>query len=181
MKKDLIKQGTILISKPSLGSDVFSKSIILITEHNDFGSIGFVLNKPTKFQVKDLLPDIFLDNPIFEGGPVEQDKLFYIHKFDKISNNEPVVNNIYWNGSLDEIYDRITNNDNRQIKFFIGYSGWSSGQLMKEIENNFWTVINDYSFDPFKINETNDWKKQMTNMGGDNLIWANMPDNPLLN
>lgn len=184
MEKFSIKPGTILISKPSLSVDIFSRSIVLITDYSEFGAVGFVLNKATDYKTDDLIKNFPFDITVFEGGPVEQDNLFYIHSLKNIPNAIAVTNHLFWGGNLQEINHQINflslKNFN-QIKFFIGYSGWSSGQLEEEIKNNFWAVVNDYSFNPIDIQEVEDWKKQMTNLGGENLLWANMPENPLLN
>ena len=76
-----INPGTILISKPFIEDRRFDKSIILIVEHNKNGTIGFILNKQSPFQISDFSKDIINKNiNIKIGGPVEKNNLFYIHK-----------------------------------------------------------------------------------------------------
>ena len=71
-----IQKGNILIAEPSILTDKsFNRAIILLSEHNEEGSIGFILNKPSEYVVKDLVPDIDCDYRVYNGGPVEQDNL----------------------------------------------------------------------------------------------------------
>ena len=76
-----LKKGHLLIAEPSIIGDMsFNRSIIIIADHNSEGSIGFILNKPLEFTLQDLIPEIEIPYKVYNGGPVEQDNLFYIHK-----------------------------------------------------------------------------------------------------
>ena len=76
-----IKKGKILIAEPSIIGDIsFNRSIILLADHNNEGSIGFILNKPLDYSLGDLIPEIESNFPIYNGGPVQQDNLYFIHK-----------------------------------------------------------------------------------------------------
>ena len=116
------KKGRLLISEPSiLNDDSFNRSIILLTEHNEKNSIGFILNKPLSFTVNDLIPEIDCNFVVHQGGPVEQDNLYFVHKSPElIPDSIEVDNGIYWGGNFDSLKEllntqKLKNND---IRFF---------------------------------------------------------------
>ncbi len=83
-----LQKGHLLIAEPSIIGDLsFNRSIILIADHNPEGSIGFILNKPLDFTLQDLIPEIEIPFEVYNGGPVEQDNLYYIHKTPELIPN----------------------------------------------------------------------------------------------
>jgi putative transcriptional regulator len=139
-----INAGTILLSTPSLSDDYFGKSIVFITEHNNKGAIGFMLNKiyPRVFneliEFKNSTPLI-----LFEGGPVEQEKLFVLHRRpDLIEGSEAIAGSIYMGGDFKQAVEHINNKTIQQsdIKLFIGYCGWNSDELEEEIKEGSWII-----------------------------------------
>src|SRR6476620_10142208 len=85
MISEKLKKGHLLIAEPSIIGDLsFNRSVVLLAEHNQNGSIGFILNKPLKYTIQDLVPDINADYKIFNGGPVEQDSLYFIHNVPEL-------------------------------------------------------------------------------------------------
>lgn len=82
------KKGNLLIAEPSLTGDVsFNRSVVLIAEHNSEGSVGFILNKPLEYTISDLVSEITVPFQVFNGGPVEQDNLYFIHKVPELIEN----------------------------------------------------------------------------------------------
>ena len=82
-----IVKGKLLIAEPSiLNDDSFNRSIILLTEHNEESSVGFILNKPLNYTIRDLIPEINCSFKIYQGGPVEQDNLYFILGSDTAMN-----------------------------------------------------------------------------------------------
>ena len=80
MVKKSPSKGKLLIAEPSILNDKeFNRSVIYLTEHNQDGCIGFILNKPTEIVLKDIIPEIDCDFVIYNGGPVEQENLYFIH------------------------------------------------------------------------------------------------------
>lgn len=185
METQTINKGTILVARPTLLTDVFNRSVVLLTDHSkESGSIGFVLNKPLNNTVNDFLHELNLDAPVYEGGPVNQENIFYIHKRpDLIMQSERINQQLYWSGDYENVKHAINNGylSENEIRFYLGYSGWATEQLQTEIENNAWNVCNELDFDFFENWENNLWKEQMLKLGGENLIWFNMPDNPAMN
>jgi putative transcriptional regulator len=99
------KKGKILISDPSIIPDLqFSRSIILLVDDNNEGSIGFIINKPLNFELKDLIPVIKSNFPIYHGGPVQQDNLYFVHKIPKlIPGSIKISEGLYWSGNFEII------------------------------------------------------------------------------
>ena len=139
------KKGKLLIAEPSLTGDVsFNRSVVLLAEHNDEGSVGFILNKPLNYSMNDLVDEIEVPFPVFNGGPVEQDNLYFIHKVpDLIPNSVEISDGIYWGGDF-EITVMLVNSgkiSQKDIRFFLGYSGWASLQLDQELDSKSWIVV----------------------------------------
>ena len=160
------KKGKLLIAEPTLTGDVsFNRSVVLLVEHNEEGSVGFILNKPLEYDISDLVTEIKIPFPVYNGGPVEQDNLYFIHKVPHlISKSIEISDGIYWGGDFDKTIDLINKEviSEEDIRFFLGYSGWSSLQLDQELSSKSWIVVkNDY--ESAIIHKSSDafWKEKM--------------------
>ena len=145
MITDKLQKGMLLLAEPSTLTDVsFNRAVILLADYNDEGSVGFILNKPLKHSLNDLLPEINSNFVIYNGGPVEQDNLYFIHTVPElIPNSIEISHGIYWGGNF-ELTKRLINEDKIDkncIRFFLGYSGWSVNQLEKELKVKTWVII----------------------------------------
>jgi len=180
------KKGKLLIAEPSLTGDVsFNRSVVLIAEHNEEGSVGFILNKPLDYDISDLVNEILIPFPVFNGGPVEQDNLYFIHKVPHLINESVEISDgIFWGGDFDATIALINKGviTPRDIRFFLGYSGWSSLQLDQELDSKSWIVVkNLYNSEIIEKSSNSFWKEKMMELGGDYLLWSNAPENPSLN
>jgi len=178
-------KGKLLVSEPStLNDKSFNRSVIYLSEHNKDGCIGFIINKPTEFVLNDLITNINCDFKIYNGGPVEQDNLYFIHKIpDLIPNSIEIDKDIYWGGDF-EILTKLLNNNTikpTEIRFFLGYSGWSVDQLKEELNESTWTVVENKYPNILQVESIDIWKNQLLEFGGEYQIWANAPKNPNLN
>lgn len=180
------KKGKLLIAEPSLTGDVsFNRSVVLLAEHNQDGSVGFILNKPLDYQISDLVTEILIPFQVYNGGPVEQDNLYFIHKVPHlIEDSVEISDGIYWGGDFEKtialINEKVITEDD--IRFFLGYSGWSSLQLDKELLSKSWIVVaNEYESLIIQKSSKAFWKERMMQLGGDYLLWSNAPENPSLN
>lgn len=179
------KAGVILVSEPYLPDPNFERTIILLTEHNEEGSIGFILNKPSDNKLGEVMED--LDNykgSIFIGGPVQQDTLHILHRHAGISNSVELSDGIYWGGDFEEIASLIETSqiDQDQLRFFLGYSGWSPGQLEDELKEKSW-IITDHVTQELVFETSYDqmWRKALKNMGGRFSLYSNYPVDPRMN
>lgn len=180
------KKGNLLIAEPSIIGDIsFNRSVVLLADHTEEGSIGFILNKPFDFGVKDLVPEIEIDFKVYNGGPVEQDNLYFIHKIPElIPNSIEISLGIYWGGDFSKIVDLVNSNkiSDTDIRFFLGYSGWDENQLENELLSNSWVVVeNKYKNDIISKEDVSFWKEKMVELGGKYSIWSNAPENPSYN
>ena len=118
----------------------FKRSVILLTDHNEIESVGFILNQPTKLDINDLIDGFpYFDAPVYIGGPVQKDTLHFIHsKGDLIDDSVHVKENLYWSGNFQTLMKLVVEKKifSSQIRFFAGYSGWGPGQLEDEIKQN---------------------------------------------
>lgn len=139
--------GTYLNSTSLLNETFFEKAVILITEHNGKGAMGFVINKPFPRKFNEL--EEFKHSipfPLYEGGPVDQEHLFFIHqRRDLITGGTPVANNIYLGGDFQAAVRLINNKTltEKDIKLFIGYCGWNNEELEAEVAEGSWSVLKD--------------------------------------
>lgn len=178
-------KGSLLIAEPSiLNDDSFNRSIILLTEHNENSSVGFILNRPLKFTLGDIIPDIDCSFTIYQGGPVEQDNLYFVHKIPElIPDSIQVSKDIYWGGNFNSLKSLLAEQKihNTDIRFFLGYSGWGTHQLEDELQNNSWFVSENDFENIFSVDNETLWKNKLMQKGGEYKIWANAPSDIHLN
>ena len=159
--------------------------MVLIAEHNEEGSVGFILNKPLDYNINDLVTEIFVPFRVYNGGPVEQDNLYFIHKVPHLINNSiEISDGIFWGGDFEKTLELINKQEisGEDIRFFLGYSGWASLQLDEELSSKSWIVVkNEYQSEIIQKSTTAFWKEKMLQLGGDYLLWSNAPENPRLN
>ena len=180
------KKGNLLIAEPTIIGDIsFNRSIILLADHSPEGSIGFILNKPLNYTINDLVPEIEATFKVYNGGPVEQDNLYFIHKIpDLIPNSIEISLGIYWGGDFNKVAELIAKEiiKENDIKFFLGYSGWDAEQLENELKTNSWVVSeNVYKNQIIEKNYETFWKEKMLEFGDSYSIWSNAPENPNYN
>jgi putative transcriptional regulator len=179
--------GELLLSEPFLQDDNFSRAVILVCEHEDkIGSVGFVMNKPSILNLGDLVTELdFLKAEVFVGGPVEQSTLHFIYfGVQLMEESKSLGNGVWWGGDFSDLIQHINSGelDLNQVRFFMGYSGWSSGQLAAELSAQSWIVYSDpWSQELFDNSPDQLWRSLMKRKGGDFEIQSNYPIDPRLN
>jgi putative transcriptional regulator len=182
--KIIASKGKLLLSEPFMKEDYFSRSVILLTEHdNDKGSVGLIINKPADINISELIPEFSdYDAPVYFGGPVNMDNIFYIHTFgNKINEAKHICDRLYWGGDFEQLCNMAKQSEynSKQIKFFAGYAGWSAGQLNNELEEKSWIVSNlPDKLDVFNNDEKSLWSNILKSMGGEFTTISNFPLNP---
>lgn len=179
------EKGRLLISEPFLPDPNFERTIVLLCEHNDDGSFGFVLNKPSLSKIGDVLEDIKgIDATVLVGGPVQQDTLHYLHRMPELENAIEIGEGIYWGGSFERMTVLLESKqvEPTAIKFFLGYSGWSSGQLDEEIQADSW-IVSDVVSEQLVFDTEPEimWKEVLKSMGGRFSVYSNYPVDPRMN
>ena len=182
MTKDtLIKTGQILIAEPFMADPYFRRAVVLLCSHDDEdGSIGFILNKGIAMTVNDLVSDFpHFEGEVFYGGPVQTDTLHYVHNVgDLLDDSVKLAPGVWWGGDFAQLKFLISSGllEPSNIRFFIGYSGWSSGQLDEEMNTGSWVTG---EMDPnyvFKTSPRRLWSQAMHNKGDVFEVIADMPE-----
>lgn len=179
------KKGRLLIAEPFMDDPYFKRSVVLLTEFSKDGSFGFMLNKPLEIKINEVMENFPpFDAPIFMGGPVQSDSIFYIHtQGEIIKNSMKITDNLYWSGNFDQLKQLIKDQQifPNEIKFFIGYSGWDYEQLIGEIDDESWIISNLESKELNDLNDVDLWKNTLQGMGSKFSLLSNFPEDPSLN
>ena len=112
------------------------------------------------------------------------DTIHFLHQYsEEIPGGQEVMKGIYWGGDFDKVVDMVRNNeiDENKIRFFIGYSGWSDGQLKNELEEKSWLTVKATRKLVFHRDYKDLWKDSLKQLGGDYEIMINFPIDPQLN
>ena len=177
--------GILLIADPFLKDPHFLRTVVLLCDHKDDGSFGFVLNKKIEQTLDELLSNFDgFQLPVYYGGPVQTDTIHFVHQYpDLIPDAVKVSNDIYWGGNFETVSALIKNNSIKlnKIKFFIGYSGWGDGQLSNEMMEKSWLTVAATKKLVFNTHPTEVWKGSIKHLGGDYEIMVNFPIDPQLN
>ena len=158
----------------------FKRSAVLLCEHNEDGSVGFIMNKPLKMRIDELI-DGFpeFDSEVFFGGPVQTDTIHYIHNVgDLVEDSVKVADGVYWGGDFEKLKFLIASNLvlPHNIRFFVGYSGWSEGQLNDEMGYGSWVLADMDANYLFKSEPKKLWTQVMYNKGDTYSVIAQMPE-----
>jgi len=177
--------GILLISDPFLKDPNFMRTVVFLCEHQEQGSFGFVLNRKYENTIDELIPELEGHRiSLYYGGPVQMDTIHFLHQYpEEIPGGQEVMKGIYWGGDFDKVIEMIKNNelDQNKIRFFIGYSGWSDGQLHTELEEKSWLTVKATRKLVFHRDYKELWKDSLKALGGDYEIMINFPIDPQLN
>lgn len=193
---DSIK-GSFLVASPDLTDPNFARTVIFMVEHSAEGAFGLVLSRPTTVTLDELCDRIFQDDslvpsrdalkeiPIFTGGPVQHSAVFFLHTLDSIGKESVNVDpGIYLGNQTTELQNllaRIGDDDPPRMRVFMGYSGWASGQLEREIRSGGWLVREATLEQVFELSAESLWSGLVSAFGGDLGIFGMMPADPELN
>lgn len=179
------RRGRLLISYPLMNDPYFKRSVVLLCEHNDEGSFGFVLNKFLDVNLSELveeLPDV--PNRIGLGGPVQTSNLYFLHTLGpEIEGSIPITKHIFLGGQFESLRERMTQGglEDHEVRFFVGYSGWSENQLDGELKDNAWFISEAPANILMNTSTEKLWAKTLKDMGSEYSFLANLPEDPSLN
>ena len=180
-------KGDLLISEPYLPDPNFERTVVLICEHDENGTFGYVINKKAQVKLSDVMDEVdsSFDAELFIGGPVQKDSLHFVHRVKGLLSTElEIGKDVFWAGAFEELLSKINTRsvEPTDLKFFVGYSGWSPGQLLEELEQRSWIVYK--GLDPAWIFSTPTetlWQEVLKKMGGKYRAIAGYPIDPRLN
>lgn len=180
-------KGIFLIATPSLREPSFRQTVVLLCEHGEQGALGVVVNRPTKMNITEVLPQVPIlegqNHMVFEGGPVQRNHLLMLFKtLECPEDTHYVFDGVYLGSNMTVLEDILKNPfgpDN--FRAFMGYSGWAPGQLEYEMETGSWlTLPADTSF-MFDRDHTRLWGEILRSLGGQYQIYGDMPPDPQMN
>lgn len=161
------------------------RTVVLLCEHQEEGSFGFVLNRRYTATIDQLIQG--LDEfplPVYYGGPVQVDTIHFLHQCpEEIPGGIEIIRGVYWGGDFQQVVQLIQGGslDLAKIRFFIGYSGWSQGQLQGEMNDKSWLTVEASRSLIFHPEEKEIWKDALRHLGGDYEMLINFPIDPQLN
>lgn len=181
-----IKTGNLLLAEPFMLDPNFKRSVILLCDHSrEDGTVGFILNKPLDMPLNDLVAD-FPDfkAQVYFGGPVSTNTIHYVHNLgDILDESVEVGRGLYWGGDFEKLKFLVTSQLIKpgNIRFFVGYTGWSPGQLNQELDYRSWIPAEMDSNYLFKSKPQGLWNQIMYNKGNLYSVIAQMPEDVCLN
>ena len=177
--------GILLIAEPFLKDPNFMRTVVFLCDHQEEGSFGFVINRTYEHTLDELMNDLGdLKIPVFYGGPVQMDTIHFLHQYpEQIPGSYEVLNGIYWGGDFELAIQLIKNGevDTNKIRFYIGYSGWATGQLNDELKEKSWLTAEATRKLVFHKKTDEIWKDALKHLGGDYEMMINFPTDPQLN
>ncbi len=163
----------------------FKRTVVLLCEHNEEGSFGFVLNRYVDVDINDIIADLpQIETRISIGGPVKNENLFYLHRLgDQIEGSTEILKGLYIGGSFDALKEKIANRviDIADVRFFLGYAGWQENQLDEELKSKSWLIVPGEGTDIMNTFNDNLWSEVLRDKGENFSHFANFPKNPSLN
>jgi putative transcriptional regulator len=173
--------GSLLIAHPNMLDPNFRRSVLFISSHDpQEGAMGVILNRPIDKHVADLVseapPNGLGDVPVFLGGPVGKNQLMFA-AFEWVDGEALKLNHSV---DIDEAHDRVVE-DPSSVRAFVGYAGWSAGQLEEEMKQKAW-ILQKPSRDvltPDRLPKL--WFEIMRDLGPWYKLLAAAPDDPSLN
>lgn len=174
--------GSLLLSHPTLTGDEFFRSVVYLSAHTQAdGALGFILNAPYGKTLGDAQNEFsygpLAQVPLFRGGPVQtQQMLFAVMNF---SGEGPLMR-FGMEASGAENF-MISGSPNTPVRGFLGYSGWSGGQLESELRRDTW-VVAPADPEPFRTLEGDDlWRALLLKAQPDLAYLVDMPEDPSQN
>ncbi|MEP1033354.1 YqgE/AlgH family protein [Ekhidna sp.] len=182
----LPEKGDLLISEPYLPDPNFDRTVVFLCEHDENGTFGFVLNNKAHVELKELVDEVGnYPAKLFVGGPVEHDTLHFLHREPALANSSrEVVPGVFWGGDFNQLTEMMNTRaiPSKDVRFYVGYSGWAAGQLIDEMKAKSWIVLKGTTPEMiFDWDNQDLWKACLKTMGGKYRLISNYPKDPRMN
>ena len=175
-------RGRLLVATPPLVDPNFDRTVVLMLEHGETGALGIVLNRPSEAALDDVLPEwrMFASPPevVFAGGPVQTDAVIALARAEREQEDTegwvPVLDGL---GTIDLGRDPLDLAiPIEQLRVFVGYAGWSPGQLEAELAQQAWFVVDLEPDDPFAPTPDELWQRVLRRQRGRVAMFAHYPE-----
>lgn len=178
--------GSLLIAEPFMQDSNFRRAVVLVTDHTeDEGTVGFIINKPLSVKITELVEDFpDIDTLAYYGGPVATNTIHYIHNVGMLLDGSTEIGSgVFWGGEFEKLKFLIAHElvKSENIRFFVGYAGWSPGQLLDELDTGSWIPSEMHANYLFKSKPSRLWNQVMHHKGDVFSVLAQLPEQPNLN
>lgn len=179
-----LRAGKLLIAEPFLHDPNFFRTVILLCEHGEEGTVGFVMNRPTDLQISALFPESEMASlGVYQGGPVQLDTICILQRTEKADTGHEVMPGIYWGSAFESLEEEISAGVKTlaDVQFYMGYSGWGAGQLEEELLSGSWLLADANPQLIFETPREDLWRVALETLGEGYKNLANLPPDPQLN
>ncbi len=177
--------GRLLVAEPFMVDFYFRRSVVLLADHNEEGTFGLILNKPVSVRFDEVLKGFSgFKGDIFMGGPVQNENVFYLHTLgQRIAGSMQIMDGLWWGGESEALRRMILNGevDPKDVRFFLGYSGWAGNQLDEELKRHSWIVTAAPASFLLDTQPGLLWKETLQRLGGHYHYWTRFPNDPQSN
>ena len=165
-----------LLATPAIQDPIFASSLIYLCEHNENGCMGLVVNHQTTQVLQDIFDQLDIEcshetiarQPVYIGGPVKIEQGFVLHSSEASwQGTIPISDDISLTSSLDILVDIAANRGPVKFLITLGYSGWASGQLESELQENSWLTSVSSADLLFTIDSDSRWQSAFDSLGFD--------------
>jgi putative transcriptional regulator len=171
-------RGKLILAAPALKDPNFDRAVVLIAEHSEDGAMGLVLNRPTDTAVGEALPELAAlageTDPVYVGGPVALESVLAVAELDDPDDASELLFGAV--GFVQEPDVPV-----QRGRIFVGYAGWTAGQLEAELEEESWLVLPAEPDDLFNDDPDGLWSAVLRRQGGPYALLSLMPPDPSLN
>lgn len=179
-----VGSGTFLIASPTLRDVNFSRTVVLLCEHDDDeGSMGLVVNRPTEVSLDETVEGLedAGPQPLFFGGPVQREIVVVLHRDAEVPGAHPVCDGMALGGEAEPILDLLRGPARARVRVFSGYSGWGAGQLQDELEMGSWIVCPARAHFVFESTPESMWADVLRSLGPRYELLTHVPLDPRVN
>ncbi|MFO1519128.1 MAG: YqgE/AlgH family protein [bacterium] len=162
-----------LIAMPQLLDPNFSRSVVLILDHDREGAMGLVVNHPLAMNLGDfalqekmLCHGALQKTSVFKGGPVETDRGWVLHTDDSVEERKEIMPGLYLSTSSDSL-KKLLENGSQPLRLILGYAGWAAGQLESEMKLGSWLTFQANPKDVLETDPSRTWTTVLRSMGVD--------------
>lgn len=183
--------GQLLIATPEITDGPFRRAVVLLLDHDGDGTLGLVVNRPTRLPVRQVLPswhdEVVVPPVVFSGGPVSPDSALGLARLDDVAATD-AGGPIGWKRLYEDVGlvdldapPEVLRAGMAAMRVFAGYSGWASGQLVEEMRRGSWLVTDAELSDPFAGDPLDLWPTVLRRLGPPLAFAATYPDDPTAN
>jgi putative transcriptional regulator len=177
-------QGQLLVAAPGMSDPNFARTVVAIANHDEDGALGIILNRPSKTEVAEAVPElegiVGPEDVVFVGGPVQPASIIVLAELEDPAEAAFLVVGAVGLVSERTGFDHLDTATTRR-RVYAGYAGWGPGQLESEVERDDWIVEPALAEDLFDDAPDELWGRVLSRKGGRFRLLARMPIDPTVN